>query len=130
MAGIAAGFALEQLHPWCVRRRPGGWALIAAGGIVIAGAVRAAATNDLARPERLVTSGPYALSRNPMYVGWFMAQVGIGLVTGSGWVLATLPAVGAGLHRDVVREERRLARSFGDEYERYSEKVGRYLPRR
>lgn len=65
-----------------------------------------------------------------MYAGWAVMQLGIGLVTGSGWVLATLPAVGAGLHRDVVREERRLARTFGDEYERYSERVGRYLPRR
>ena len=129
MAGIAVGFALERIHPWRVGRRSGGWALIAAGGIVIAGAVKAAATNDLARPDRLVTSGPYALSRNPMYVGWILAQAGIGLVTGSGWVLATLPAVGAGLHRDVVREERRLARTFGDEYERYSERVGRYVPK-
>ncbi|WP_410786313.1 methyltransferase family protein [Kribbella sp. C-35] len=130
MAGIAAGLALEQVRPWRVRRRSSGWALIATGGIVIAGALQAAAANDLARPERLVTSGPYALSRNPMYVGWVLAQLGIGLITGSGWILATVPAVGAGLHRDVVREERRLARTFGDEYERYSERVGRYLPRR
>jgi protein-S-isoprenylcysteine O-methyltransferase Ste14 len=63
-----------------------------------------------------------------MYVGWVLVQLGIGLTTGSGWVLATLPAVGVGLHRDVVREERRLARLFGDEYQRYSEQVGRYLP--
>ncbi len=65
-----------------------------------------------------------------MYAGWVLMQLGIGLVTGSGWVLATLPAVGAGLHRNVVREEHRLKESFGDEYERYSERVGRYLPRR
>jgi protein-S-isoprenylcysteine O-methyltransferase Ste14 len=65
-----------------------------------------------------------------MYVGWVLVQLGIGLATGSGWVLAMLPAVGAGLHRDVVHEERRLARLFGDEYQRYSERVGRYLPGR
>lgn len=90
----------------------------------------AAGHTELAKPERLVTSGPYALSRNPMYVGWALAQLGIGLVTGSGWTVATLPAVGLWIHRDVVREEHRLQESFGDEYERYSERVGRYLPGR
>lgn len=65
-----------------------------------------------------------------MYVGWVLVQLGIGLAGGSGWVLATLPAVGAGLHRDVVREERQLARRFGDEYYRYSDRVGRYFPGR
>jgi protein-S-isoprenylcysteine O-methyltransferase Ste14 len=92
--------------------------------------MRAARTTDLSQPERLVVGGPYARSRNPMYAGWALIQLGIGLVTGSGWVLATLPAVAAGLHRDVVSEERRLAWTFGDEYERYSANVGRYLPRR
>ncbi|TCC12429.1 isoprenylcysteine carboxylmethyltransferase family protein [Kribbella soli] len=130
LAGIAVGFALERVRPWRIGRRPAGWSLVAAGGLVIAGSLRAARTTDLSSPDRLVTSGPYALSRNPMYVGWALMQLGIGLITGSGWVLATLPAVGAGLHRDVVREERRLQESFGDEYERYSERVGRYLPRR
>jgi protein-S-isoprenylcysteine O-methyltransferase Ste14 len=91
--------------------------------------LRAARTTDLSSPEQLVTSGPYALSRNPMYVGWALAHLGIGLATGSGWTLATLPAAGLWIHRDVVREEHRLHESFGDEYERYSERVGRYLPR-
>jgi protein-S-isoprenylcysteine O-methyltransferase Ste14 len=97
---------------------------------VIASSLKAAGSTDLAKPEGLVTSGPYAVSRNPMYVGWNLLQLGIGLAGGSGWVVAMVPVVGAALHRDVVREERRLAEKFGDEYERYAAKVGRYVPKR
>jgi protein-S-isoprenylcysteine O-methyltransferase Ste14 len=131
LAGIAAGIALEQVRRWRLTSRPrAGWSLVAAGSLVIASSLKAAGSTDLAKPDGLVTSGPYAISRNPMYVGWGLLQLGIGLVTGSGWMLATLPAVRAGLHRDVVREERRLEQHFGDEYERYAAKVGRYVPKR
>jgi protein-S-isoprenylcysteine O-methyltransferase Ste14 len=77
-----------------------------------------------------VTSGPYAVSRNPMYVGWALIQLGIGVAAGSGWVLATLPFVGAAVHREVLSEEQRLSEKFGDEYEAYCATVGRYLPQR
>jgi protein-S-isoprenylcysteine O-methyltransferase Ste14 len=112
------------------RRRAVGWAIVGAGSLIIARSLTAAGTTDLAKPESLVTSGPYAVSRNPMYVGWALLQLGIGLVAGSGWVLTTVPLVGLAIHRDVVGEERRLAERFGDEYQRYSAKVGRYLPKR
>jgi protein-S-isoprenylcysteine O-methyltransferase Ste14 len=92
--------------------------------------LRAAGTVELAKPERLVTSGPYAVSRNPMYVGWSLLHLGIGMIAGSGWIMATLPFVGAAIHRDVVDEERRLTTQFGDEYKHYAARVGRYFPKR
>jgi protein-S-isoprenylcysteine O-methyltransferase Ste14 len=116
LAGIAVGAALEQVRPWGLPgsrsvRRLVGWPIVAAGSIVVARSLKAAGSTDLAAPERLVTTGPYALSRNPMYVGWALLQLGIGVAAGSGWVLATLPLVGAAVHRDVVREERRLEKT-------------------
>lgn len=63
-----------------------------------------------------------------MYVGWALIQLGIGVAAGSGWVLATLPFVGAAVHREVLSEEQRLSEKFGDEYEAYCATVGRYLP--
>jgi protein-S-isoprenylcysteine O-methyltransferase Ste14 len=65
-----------------------------------------------------------------MYVGWALIQLGIGLAAGSGWVLATLPFVGAAVHREVLQEELHLGEKFGDEYRRYCATVGRYLPQR
>ena len=89
--------------------------------------MRAAARLDLARPERLVTTFPYSVSRNPMYVGWALIHLGAGLVTGSGWIIATLPAAAAWVHADIGREERRLAEVFGPAYERYRVAVPLYL---
>lgn len=130
MAGIATGFALEQLSPWRVKRRTAGWAIVGGGSLIIAASLKAAGRTELAKPDGLVTTGPYAVSRNPMYVGWALIQLGIGLTAGSGWVLATLPFVGAAVHREVLQEEVRLGERFGDEYRRYCATVGRYLPKR
>lgn len=126
LAGIAVGFALEQVRPWRLRKRRTGWVALTAGSLVIASSVQAA-TTELAKPEALVTGGPYAVSRNPMYVGWILLQLGIGLITRSGWVVATVPLVGAAMHREVLGEERALATKFGDEYRAYRERVRRYL---
>ncbi|WP_199238226.1 methyltransferase family protein [Kribbella steppae] len=131
LAGIAAGFALEQLSPWRLkRRRSTGWSIVGAGSLIIAQSLKAAGSTELSRPQSLVTSGPYAVSRNPMYVGWALLQLGIGVAAGSGWVLATLPFVGAAVHRGVLSEERRLSEKFGDEYWQYCATTGRYLPQR
>jgi len=132
LAGIAAGIALEQVRPWRLRpvRRSVGYTIVAAGSMIIARSLKAAGSTELGRPRELVTTGPYGVTRNPMYVGWALLHLGIGLAAGSGWVLTTLPLVGAVVHREVLSEERRLTELFGDEYEQYCATVGRYLPRR
>ncbi len=76
----------------------------------------AARSVNLGRPNRLVTAGPYALSRNPMYISWTLLHVGAGLAGGSAWTLATLPGAAASVHRGILREERELAARFGAEY--------------
>jgi protein-S-isoprenylcysteine O-methyltransferase Ste14 len=98
--------------------------------MIIATSLKAAGTTELDRPQRIVTTGPYAVTRNPMYAGWMLLHLGIGVITRSGWILATLPLAGAAIHRDVVSEERRLTEKFGDEYVQYCATVGRYLPKR
>jgi protein-S-isoprenylcysteine O-methyltransferase Ste14 len=98
-----------------------------AGGYLVVRSVHAAARVDLARPERLVTAYPYTISRNPMYVGWALLHLGAGLIAGSGWIIASLPAAVAWVRLDIRREERRLAETLGPEYERYRAAVPRYL---
>jgi protein-S-isoprenylcysteine O-methyltransferase Ste14 len=112
------------------RRRAAGWAAAVAGGLIVAGSVKAAESTELVKPTSLVTTGPYAVSRNPMYVGCGLLQLGIGLIAGSGWIISTLPLVGTAIHRDVVSEERRLEETFGDEYRQYCATTGRYFPKR
>jgi protein-S-isoprenylcysteine O-methyltransferase Ste14 len=104
-----------------------GWALIASGAGLVISSVRATGEVDLERADRLVTTGPYANVRNPMYVGWALASLGIGLVTNAGWIVATTPLAAWWTHRDVLREESHLAARFGEEFDAYRARVPRYL---
>ncbi len=135
LLGIAAGVWLHQTHPWPLpgtrrMQRLVGGTFIASGSYVVVRSVRATRQVDLTNPQRLVTIGPYAISRNPMYGGWALLHLGAGVASGSGWVLAALPAVMRLLHPQIRREERDLGRRFGKDYERYRAAVPRYLTTR
>ncbi len=78
-------------------------------------------------PE-VVTVGPYAHSRNPIYVGMASVVLGLGYLLNNGWF--SLTAVGAVIivHRYVVlREEAYLERKFGEVYLDYKRRVRRWL---
>ena len=79
------------------------------------------------RPDKLVLGGPYALSRNPMYLAATLVYVGIALVLNAAWPLLLLPVVLLATHVVVVREERSLERRFGNAYRTYKTAVRRYL---
>lgn len=106
---------------------PAGWAALAAGVGLNAWAVKARGAGDLEDPDRLVTTGPYAFTRNPMYVGWTLLHVGSGLAARSPWVLASWPFVAVLVQRAVLREEHMLAARFGEEESSYERRVPRYL---
>jgi protein-S-isoprenylcysteine O-methyltransferase Ste14 len=134
LVGIAAGMVLHRARPWTL---PGtrylhqlvGWPLMAGGTCLVVRSWAAAGNVDLTRPERLVTSGPYAVRRNPMYVGWVLLHLGVGVAGGSAWIIAGLPPAAGCLHRHVKKEEQALAGEFNDEFERYRAAVPRYQPK-
>lgn len=111
VVGAALGSAGTALTVWALRER----------------GRHAAGPFDLERPHALVTTGPYALSRHPMYVGWWLIHLGTGLYSGSAWVLLSVPAATLAEHPAVLAEERQLAQSFGSEAENYAATVPRYL---
>jgi protein-S-isoprenylcysteine O-methyltransferase Ste14 len=72
--------------------------------------------------------GPFALSRNPLYVGLLVLSAGIALLAGSLWALVALPLEWALLRWGaVLPEERYLAAKFGDTYADYRGRVRRWL---
>jgi protein-S-isoprenylcysteine O-methyltransferase Ste14 len=81
-------------------------------------------------PRRLVTTGPYAYVRNPMYVGATLALLGAALFYGS-IALAGYAGVFALITHVFVKvyEEPTLGSLFGGEYEEYRRRVGRWWPR-
>jgi protein-S-isoprenylcysteine O-methyltransferase Ste14 len=84
--------------------------------------------NPARAARKLVTDGPYAHTRNPMYLGMACAYVGAALAAEALWSLALLALVLLIIDRVIVpKEEAYLAASFGEEYERYRGRVRRWL---
>jgi protein-S-isoprenylcysteine O-methyltransferase Ste14 len=76
----------------------------------------------------VIDRGPFAWSRNPLYVGLLAGSAGVGLVVGSLWALIALPLEWALLRWGaVVPEERYLAAKFGAAYTDYTGRVRRWL---
>jgi len=77
---------------------------------------------------RLVTTGPFRVSRNPMYTGHVASCAGAALWAGSWWPLIALPLSMLATHRLVIAaEEDYLAERFGADYERYRSRVRRWI---
>ncbi len=139
VAAMAADVLLARLRPLPlpgprVLHRAAGTALVVAGVGLNAWALaerrrRSPGPFALERPEELVTTGPYAFTRHPMYVGWWLIELGAGTLAGSSWVLVTMPAELLVEHPVVLDEEATLAGLFGASYRDYMEQVPRYLGR-
>lgn len=108
--------------------RPVGVVLLAHGIVLNVQAAAARGPDALDDPAELVTTGPHAWSRNPMYVGWSEIHLGLALVSRSPRLLAMWPAASLGVHRAVLDEERMLAERFGASYDAYRRRVPRYVP--
>lgn len=91
---------------------------------------RKAETNlEVYRPATaLVTTGPYRYTRNPIYLGFTVAYIGIALLADSLWVMGLLLPLLVILHYGVIlREEQYLAAKFGAGYRQYQASVRRWL---
>jgi protein-S-isoprenylcysteine O-methyltransferase Ste14 len=130
VAGLIASAVLERLVPPGGRpiARPAAVPLVACGVALGAWAVAESRKTDIDQPGRLLTAGPYAAVRNPMYVAWTLGYLGVAAGARSRWPLALLPVVLTWLALDVAEEERGLRERFGDEYAAYAARTGRWLP--
>jgi protein-S-isoprenylcysteine O-methyltransferase Ste14 len=133
-----AGWWIGRRWEWSMLSdRPS--ALAVGAGFVSAGFViaiagvrqfRAARTTVLpfGGTSRMVISGVYRWTRNPMYLGMALAYVGFSMLANSGWCLLSLPvALGLVYVLAIRPEERYLGRKFGESYQRYRADVRRWL---
>jgi len=79
------------------------------------------------KPKVFLARGPYALSRNPMYVAELALWLGWAQLFGSPAVLAGALVLAVLMNRVIRREEAALAAEFGDEYRVYRAAVPRWL---
>ncbi len=131
---LVIGILLEQAVPsvvplpWWI-----GWFVALAGIAFDAAAMWAmhrAGTNILPHrgADRLLTTGVFAVSRNPIYVGNTLLLAGVGLAAGSLWIVgAAFVAAYLTHHLAVLREEAHLEARFGEAFRAYRATVPRWL---
>lgn len=92
--------------------------------------LRAWASGHIRKNSRLATTGPYAYTRNPLYLGSFLIGLGFSIASGR-WPLALIFALlFLGIYLPVMRVESADLRGlFGADYERYSRSVPLFFPK-
>ena len=136
---LAAAF-VHSRKPWPIAHEHstllllGAFLAIATGVSIGLGSVSAFRRADttvlpMGRPTTaIVESGPYAFSRNPMYLAMAIGYIGLSLLLNSLWAIVFLPGVVLVIDMFVIRkEERYLASKFGEPYRSYCSRVRRWL---
>ena len=126
---VPLGFLCAALFLFFAHPRPA--TLIAGAAVSLLGlALRAWAAGHIKKNSALAISGPYAYTRNPLYLGSFF--LGLGFTIGSGrWMLGLLFAVlFLGIYLPVMRvESGTLAQLFGESFQEYARAVPLFFPR-
>ena len=137
LAFLAAGFVLDQfmLAPFLYEpvQYLGGAGLLIGGIALMAAAMRrfravGTSIETWRSSAAIVADGPYAMTRNPLYVSLLLIYTAIGVIVNAPAVVALLPVLFAVLHFGVVlREEDYLECKFGDSYLEYRQSVPRWF---
>ncbi|MDE3111282.1 MAG: isoprenylcysteine carboxylmethyltransferase family protein [Acidobacteriota bacterium] len=125
---VRAGYPVAALF-W-IFVRPS-YSSIALGGVVaLAGlAIRGVAAGHLRKDRELATTGPYALTRNPLYFGSALLAAGFAVAGGSWADAAIVIAYFAVFYYAVMRnEEEDLRRQFGAAFVEYAQRVPLFFP--
>ena len=140
LLAVAAGVGLNQIDGMAISLLPGNLVRIVTGCVVLVGGVilvllawrefrkNGESFRHRYSTKKVVTTGPYALSRHPAYMGYLLMAVGFGLLRDNVWVLIFAPVAFYYVHAGVVyREERYLVSKFQHAYKRYRMEVARWL---
>jgi len=100
------------------------------GAIAVIGLlIRAWASGHIRKNQNLAISGPYAYTRNPLYLGSFILGVGFTIASGVWWLGLVFIALFLGIYLPVMRvEAKELTEIFGAEYKEYAQKVPLFFP--
>jgi protein-S-isoprenylcysteine O-methyltransferase Ste14 len=125
---VPLGFALAALYLWL--SRPTVASLAIGTVIVIPGLLlRGAASGHVAKNEELATSGPYAYTRNPLYLGSLILAIGFAVAARS-WVIGVVMLLMfVVIYVPVIRGEEEFLRERFPEFAEYCRQVPRLLPR-
>ena len=126
---VPLGFLLAIAYVWLACPS---WTSIVLGAVVaISGVtIRASASGHVKKNEELTTTGLYAHTRNPLYLGSIVIAAGFAMAAQSLWIVAILIAMFVAIYVPVIRgEEAFLRTKFGEKFDDYCHRVPRLLPR-
>ncbi|HVN20492.1 MAG TPA: isoprenylcysteine carboxylmethyltransferase family protein [Dongiaceae bacterium] len=125
---VPLGFVFAVLYFWLAHPT---WNFLGAGCvfIVLGLLLRALASGHVRKNESLATSGPYAHTRNPLYLGSLLIGIGFAIAARSWWVGGIVVAMFLVIYVPVIRDEERFLRERFPQFEEYSKRVPRMLPR-
>jgi protein-S-isoprenylcysteine O-methyltransferase Ste14 len=105
--------------------------LVVGGVVALVGlAIRAWASGHIQKAKVLAISGPYAYTRNPLYLGSFLLGVGFTIAAAVLWLALIFIALYLGIYLPVMRvEEDDISQIFGAEFDEYRRHVPLFLPR-
>ncbi|HSD25785.1 MAG TPA: isoprenylcysteine carboxylmethyltransferase family protein [Vicinamibacteria bacterium] len=111
--------------------RPTSASLLAGLPLAVLGeALRVWASGHIEKTERLATGGPYAHSRNPLYVGSALLALGVAVACASPWVVVPVAGYFLAFYPSVMREEAAfLATKFPEEHAAWAAVVPLFWPR-
>src|SRR5260370_26727546 len=121
---VPLGFMFAVVYIWLAR--PTRTSLIAGALVLLPGlALRGLASGHVQKDKRLTTSGPYAYTRNPLYLGSLMLAAGFAVMARSWWIVAIMLAMFAVIYIPVMAGEERYLRQTFPEYDDYARQVPR-----
>ncbi len=125
---VPLGFALAAFYLWTARPN---WISLIVGAVVTLPGIllRALASGHVKKNEELTTSGPYAYTRNPLYLGSLIMAIGFAIAARSIWVLIVMLVMFAVIYLPVIRAEETFLRSAFPNFDEYAQNVPRLRPR-
>jgi protein-S-isoprenylcysteine O-methyltransferase Ste14 len=125
---VPLGFVFAALYIWLAH--PTWRSIILGSSIAVIGIiVRALASGHVRKNEQLTTTGPYAYTRNPLYLGSLIIALGFTLASRS-WIIAAIAAAMlVVVYIPVIRSEEAFLRAHFPEFDDYCRNVPRLFPR-
>lgn len=125
---VPLGFLFAVFYFW--RARPTWTSLLLGAAVAALGVgLRALASGHVKKNSELTRSGPYAYTRNPLYLGSIIIAVGFAIAARDVWIAIAIVALFAFIYVPVIRGEEIFLRGQFSEFEEYARTVPRLLPR-
>jgi protein-S-isoprenylcysteine O-methyltransferase Ste14 len=125
---VPLGFAFAALFLW--QAKPTLFSIVFGGAVVVPGLLlRALASGHVQKNRELATSGPYAYTRNPLYLGSIVIATGFAVAGRNWWIAAVLAVLFAVIYIPVIRSEEDFLQQLFPDYADYKSRVPRLFPR-